>query len=83
MNMPCVSDYKLAYTPHDKTQPLTCTFSAAEVTNPSCFLKKWCVGPRYFHIVSETLIALPVGISIQGQKQSTRGKEKPPLPPAI
>lgn len=45
--------------------------------------EKSCLGPRHFHIISEVLIALPVDISVQGQKPSTREKEKPPQPPAI
>lgn len=78
--MACVSDYKLAYTPHNKT--LTCTFSSADVMNPFLLCEKSCLGPRHFHVISEVLIALPVDISVQGQKLSTREKEKPSQPPA-
>lgn len=72
--MACVSDYKLAYTPHNKT--LTCTFSAADVMNPFMLCEKSCLGPRQFHII----IALPVDISVQGQKLRIREKEKPSQP---
>lgn len=43
---------------------------------PSCFLKKkWCLEPKYFLLTSETLIALPAGISTQGQKHRRKRKQ--------
>lgn len=75
--MACVSDYKSAYTPHNKT--LTCTFSSADVMNPFLLCEKSCLEPRHFH-TSEVLISLPADISVQGQKVRTREKEKPPQP---
>lgn len=74
--MACVADYKLVFTPHDKT--LTCTFSAADVMNPFLLSEKSCSGPRHFHIISEVLIALPGDISVQGQKLSIREKKNYP-----
>lgn len=64
--MPCISDHKLMYTPHAKTQLLTCIFSAVDAVNPFLLSEK--------EVVLRTKKAV-----CENQKLSIEKTEKLPL----